>query len=373
MKVGMLTYHYVNNYGAILQALGLSETVRRLGHDPVFINYQPPGEYLCSKVKKTTRNRINIFLSKLIYDVFFRKYKKDVAAMPEVFLKFRNRVFSQTRRYASFQELKLDVPEFDAYLVGSDQVWLDEPYDPVYFLDFLEPGKGRRVAYAASSNTAYINPEKIGLLRRYLNNFDAISTREERFTESINKISDIKSRTLIDPVFLPSADYWNRHMDAVPMIDGDYILVYATRPRREFTKMVNAYAKKLNLPVVAIGCNGSLVPFFGMNYSRIVADAGPREFLNLIRHAKLVCSASFHGIAFSIRFHRPFVAYTVMRDDMRINSLLNDMELSQFVTTMADEAPESVRESDFDFFRADEVIESRRKDSEAFLSETLKL
>lgn len=38
-------------------------------------------------------------------------------------------------------------------------------------------------------------------------------------------------------------------------------------------------------------------------------SAGPGEFISLIRHATLVCSDSFHCIAFSIIFSRPFVVY----------------------------------------------------------------
>lgn len=41
MKIGILTYHRVPNFGAQLQAASLSEAVRALGHEPVVLNYYP--------------------------------------------------------------------------------------------------------------------------------------------------------------------------------------------------------------------------------------------------------------------------------------------------------------------------------------------
>ena len=44
MKIGILTFHFSNNYGALFQAYGLRNYLKDLGHDVEFINYQP--EYL---------------------------------------------------------------------------------------------------------------------------------------------------------------------------------------------------------------------------------------------------------------------------------------------------------------------------------------
>lgn len=44
MRVGILTFHYVDNYDAVLQAYGLQQKVRDLGHDVHILHfrYQPP-------------------------------------------------------------------------------------------------------------------------------------------------------------------------------------------------------------------------------------------------------------------------------------------------------------------------------------------
>ena len=41
MKVGILTYHYVPNFGAQLQALSTIGFVKRIGHTPILLHWQP--------------------------------------------------------------------------------------------------------------------------------------------------------------------------------------------------------------------------------------------------------------------------------------------------------------------------------------------
>lgn len=41
MKVGILTFHHVANYGAMLQAYALQQAVQRLGHEAELIDYRP--------------------------------------------------------------------------------------------------------------------------------------------------------------------------------------------------------------------------------------------------------------------------------------------------------------------------------------------
>ena len=41
MKVGILTFHFAYNYGAVLQAWGLQQAIESLGHEVCFLNYVP--------------------------------------------------------------------------------------------------------------------------------------------------------------------------------------------------------------------------------------------------------------------------------------------------------------------------------------------
>ena len=52
MKIGIITFHWATNYGAILQAYALQNYLIEFGHDVEIINYRP---------------RKNIFLQKLTW------------------------------------------------------------------------------------------------------------------------------------------------------------------------------------------------------------------------------------------------------------------------------------------------------------------
>ena len=41
MKLGILTFHSVDNYGAVLQAFALQMYLKTLGHDVEIIDYRP--------------------------------------------------------------------------------------------------------------------------------------------------------------------------------------------------------------------------------------------------------------------------------------------------------------------------------------------
>ena len=64
------------------------------------------------------------------------------------------------------------------------------------------------------------------------------------------------------------------------------------------------------------------------------SDIGPFDFLNLIQHAKYVCTDSFHGCVFSIIFERDFYVFKRFSDcdkmstNNRVIGLINRMGLA---------------------------------------------
>ena len=62
-------------------------------------------------------------------------------------------------------------------------------------------------------------------------------------------------------------------------------------------------------------------------------DVGPREYLNLIRHAEYVCADSFHGTVFAILHKKPFFTFSrykvnsTVSTNTRLNSILSLSEL----------------------------------------------
>ena len=78
-KVGIITFHNEQNYGAVLQAYALQETVKKLGCESYIINYIEPVEKHWKSIltEKQKLNNIKIWLKIMITNiVYFKKNKR---------------------------------------------------------------------------------------------------------------------------------------------------------------------------------------------------------------------------------------------------------------------------------------------------------
>ena len=202
-KVKTVTFHLANNYGALLQAFALQQILQKkydaeiLNYDNTFIsdNYRV--------FKPINKNPI-----KTIYHLFkdiinYNQEKKRVLA----FDNFRKKLYLSDY-FSDKDEKKL--PEADAYIVGSDQVWnpfLTNGVDSIYTLKDVK--KSKKISYAASSgNLKYIEQYKTEFLKN-IQQFDAISVREKNLKEYLSKNLKGKTvETVLDPTLLLSKNEW---------------------------------------------------------------------------------------------------------------------------------------------------------------------
>ena len=146
MKIGIMTFWQTNNnYGQILQLYALQRTLIKCSHSPVLIRY-----YLIRKYKSNWRRNIKHLFEFSRYTFFI--YSLMHREQDRGFEDFRksNLIFTPDI-YLSIDEF--NVQDFDAFIVGSDQVWNytlfgDDP-DPAFFLQFV-PDYLLKISYAAS-------------------------------------------------------------------------------------------------------------------------------------------------------------------------------------------------------------------------------
>ena len=104
---------------------------------------------------------------------------------------------------------------YDAYVVGSDQVWRKSysPCLPVYFLNFLpENNSAKKISYAASFGSAKLDfaPKEIEKYSRLLQRFDAVSVREFSGQKLCCTVFNISAEVVPDPTMLLTAeDYYS--------------------------------------------------------------------------------------------------------------------------------------------------------------------
>lgn len=318
-KVGIITIHKINNYGAVEQAFALNQYLRKLGYDVKTIDFRTYRVAESRKIFFPLHSLMDIprNAQSLLYCYKLKKRNKR-------FDRFLDDYVPMTERaYYTNEELKNDDLDFDYYICGSDQIWNThcENYNLAFILEFAK-NKGKRIAYAASMGKSDINKNMIGAFHEELSDYKAISVRESDAVNLIAEVSGKKAQHVVDPVFLLEESEW-RKIARERIIKKPYIFFYSVHGDLPGMRAyVRNLSKETGLPVVVVNMN-----LREMKYRNIKSyDAGPQEFLSLIANAEYVCTNSFHACAFSIIFKKKFLVFANMPDS-RIYSIMNNFGL----------------------------------------------
>ena len=320
MKIGILTFHRSQNYGALLQAKALQDYVKSLGHEVSFVDYWPD------------------YHEEMYKPFSWRKYKKyDIKSKVKYILQLlftlrrlnrrRHRTNNYIKKYLNISQDK----KFDLVLYGSDQIWRKQ-HQPAY--DWFNPvywGEGyvetqHKVAYAASMGHIEIDSsEDKSFVKSHLDLYDAVGIREIDLIERLRQEFGVEYPMVSDPVFLLTKEQWIQHVNKKYIPEKKYILYYRLQNIKATDQMVEDLRAKTGDEIIEMR---SFIPFFhyGRKY-RFTADA--QEFISLIYGADYVVTSSFHGIALSIMFEKQFFVSSKINKANRIASLLNQMGLER--------------------------------------------
>lgn len=322
MKTGILTFHASHNYGSMLQAYALQTTIKKMGHECEIINLRtdvqkgliPPEiiwKYPRATLSKVLKHPKRTFQLQKKYNRFEKFLNNDLCCSKEL---------HNTDEVSNY----ISEANFDAIIVGSDQIWNVDcwDFDRSYVLDFNQ--KFRRIAYAPSLGS---HPEKMSetnteLLKRCWSRFDYLSTRETRGSEYVEKLTGKECTTVIDPTLLLSESDYNKLCNDDPIIKEPYLFYYTPREEKGTFVFALRYAQLYDLKIVV---TQSHQEYIGNNIIRIL-DCGPREFLNIVRHSVINIGNSFHLLAFSLIFHKEFIMLS-KEEDSRMLNLLKPLKL----------------------------------------------
>lgn len=362
-KVGIITFHAAHNYGSNLQAYSLQKTINRLGCNCEIINFRT--EKQKDQYRPLTKRKDLKYLIKNAYFLLNYKSRKEKYNNFENFINSRY-VLSQCE-YNSLEQLMNNPPQYDYYISGSDQIWNTTPNDAddSYFLPFAKSGK--KIAYAPSFGQ-FSNVKHKEKCINYLSSYDVLSTREQYGKDLIFELTGRDAPIVPDPALLTTKEEWE---SIIPesIVDGEYIFFYTLFATKEMIDMVKFVSKTLKLPVVISNISNQYEIFSGFKKIR---DAGPMEFLSLLKNAKFVCVTSFHGTVFSILLHKPFFAINGLKDN-RIDTLLKNTGLVDRAITKNDLVDKLKNPFNIDFVKSDEKIFNFRKKGEEFLKKALEL
>ena len=257
--------------------------------------------------------------------------------------------------------------EYAAFLCGSDQIWITTAYyvDPFYYLAFAP--KEKRIAFAPSFGREFIPEFNRKKISRYLKDIPVLSVREDSGAKLIRELTGKTVPVLADPTLVLDREQWISCLGLQKSyVQEPYVLAYfLSRPSERAQNMMKAMGKRgykiITLPYQRKG-----------SWFDRAEEAGPKEFLQLLLNASLVCTDSFHGTAFSVNFEKNFYAFqrdygSEANQSTRLTSLLGKTEL------MCRFDPDSEQDQNIDFSFSRAVLNEEREKSIEYLRKALKV
>ena len=314
MKVATLTLHNANNYGAVLQAYALQRFLIDLGLNTELIDYHPN-----KKGNEVKRSLIQKILRHILHISSYIKSK----SKSRKFNKFRTEFLRVSKDSLSGdEEIMHNPPQYDAYIVGSDQIWNTDVTNKskAFFLNFVK--SGRKISYAASLGKDEFNEAEKEYVKEYLISFDALAVRESLLQQKLQDKFSIKAEHVLDPIFLLEKDNWLKISTSI-RLPLKYVLGYMMEYSQELIDHTKDIARQQNCTPIFISQSHS-------NFSgKKLKDLGPSEFIYTFANANYICTNSFHGTAFSLIFKKDFTVVRHSRLNSRISSLVESVGLSE--------------------------------------------
>ena len=332
-KIGLLTFHRPINFGAILQAVALAKEIENCSGKCEIIDYiNPAFEKAYPLFHKENCSSIKGIIWEFLMFPYRLKQKREF----NIFLK-KNVLLTKSYKKADLKNIEKD---YDAFLVGSDQVWnlTCSGNDFTYFLDFVLTKP--KFSYAASFGDYHIADENKEKIKFLLDSFRDISAREQSGIEVLEEITGKKFMKTLDPTLLLNKEQWFEIIkNTGRIVKENYVLIYfmvqTPTVTCEIFKMANRIREKYGYKIVVIG--GSIHK--SKNGIIYYNATSPEEFVALFRDASYVLTSSFHGTAFSINFEKDFYSY--VKPDLavqgRIENLLTQIDLNNRMFSLASE------------------------------------
>lgn len=320
-KIGIFTLHWAVNYGTVLQCYALNKAISDLGYDVETLNYNPWGGGYSIKyfLKKRPSKSIRLIRTWKAMNSF---YKKNIRL---------------TEPIIGVQAMKENPPIKDTYVVGSDIVWnrdIVEDYLDQFLLSFAPKGSNC-ISYAASTGGLQeIASCDKDVFKENLKRFSAVSVREKQSIEPIQQLCDVPVTDVCDPTLLLSKEEWIS-LEKKVRVPKHYIAVYDLNSSPLVKSVAYKLKEKTGFELVNVCCTRE--KWLDKNYWGL----SPQEWLYVMHHADYVLPLSFHGVAFSLIFERPFLCSAILDSEGtelgkngRQKNLLSELGLlKQYIST----------------------------------------
>lgn len=341
MKIGIMTFHWGANHGAMLQSYASAQYLQSKNAEVKVIDYYPVNQELSLK-NALKLSHPQVMLERIA------AYRKEKTVSP-----FRKKL-PLTMRYYTNQQLIDNPPDCDVLITGSDQVW--NPYfvqhgeganvvTPAYFLNFGKENC-KKIALSVSFGCSEYPENAERIAKPFIENFDAISVREKTGLKILEKMGIAGAVITADPTSLLKKDNILALCSDVPENKSDFTAKCILRKQ---TNETNSVIETL----VSTCKNGNAIDIEKMSMENWLAS---------IRDAKFVVTNSFHCIMMCLKLHTPFAAVVEsgvkagMND--RLFTLLDHFGLADCIVADKNADFESVTSKSIDWEAVDKAMDS---------------
>lgn len=380
MLIGILTQPLKTNYGGLLQAYALQETLRRLGFSCIIINR----DYNRPKLNET----IKYSLKKLFFQIFptnhwfYKPTSKEYQIISQNTQAFIDKYLNKSKgNIQSDSALRKYVNQIkpNAFIVGSDQVWRPQ-YSPNiynYYLDFIQNDPNvKKISYAASfgvDDWEYTERETMKC-KSLIQLFDSVSVREDTAVNLCQDYFNVKSVHVLDPTLLLEREYYIQLVnDNHPSPSKGNLMTYILDLTEEKRKIIKVVASKLSLTPFSVMPEKELDLYTRKNIRQCIYPSVYQWIKGFI-DAEYVVVDSFHGCVFSIIFNKPFLVIgNESRGMTRFQSLLKMFQLEDRLIYSLDELDENRLLEKIDWEQVNLLKDKLKQESLNFLVNNLKI
>lgn len=323
MKIALLTLQYDNNYGGNLQRFALMTILKRLGHDVtelhLIFRFFPDSKIQYLKnifiriIKRiVTRKPIEIFVERHRFQGYINSCQKS--------LPFFHRYIKHSKAISFPKQLNKYI-DFDAFVVGSDQVWRKK-FTYIYgidtfFFNFLPPHKTNRIAYGVSfgSDEKELTPEDISRLTPLFNSFKRVSVRENSAIQLLKeyKWDNKNAEVVLDPTLLLSVEDYNKIIleNETQKLPGN-VFCYILDSSEEKNIFISNYCAEHQKKAFYCSLGTISIP----------------QWLKSFKESDFIITDSYHGVIFALIYNKPFHLFlNEFRGNTRFTSLENVLSL----------------------------------------------
>lgn len=378
MKIAILTQPLDTNYGGLLQAFALQKVLKRMGHEVLIIDIH--FKDLSLKIKTVSiLKRLTLRLLKnksIVIRAWPTAKEKDIIASNTNYF-IRNNIDTTHRITSAVKYKLLKRYRFEAFIVGSDQIWrpVYSPNLTNYFLDFVKKNEDvKRIAYAASFGVSSweFTEKQTNHCSLLAKRFNAISVREDSAVDLCKLHLGVKALHLLDPtMLLTKEDYIELvQKDSIAKSKGT-LMTYILDKSVLKNEIIQQIASELKLNPFSVMPKATF-PEVGKRHIEDCIFPRVTEWIRGFMDADFVVTDSFHGTVFAILFNKQFICIgNKDRGLTRMTSLLDKMGLSDRLIYVENKFINSYGLQEIDYQKVNQIIDREKINSIRFLESAL--